>query len=317
MKKLSVIIPAYNAHDTLPAALASIVMQYMRDDIVVYIVDDASEFSYDKITEAFQELIEVHLIRLDLNGGPALARQIALDNVSTPYVAFLDADDIFMGQSHYEMMIQEMEERGADLVCGDFLEMTEENQRVGHANDDIWFFGKIYKMELIRKYHMVIPIISQNEDTAFNALYHIYCKLIIHYNHIVYHWNFQKNSITRIHDGVYATKCFNGLVENLITIYSLIDVEVVGEDHLLHHLANRVIRFYGLALTYYEEYGEEVLVNYLSKVRRFYDIILINYEDKITNQIYNYEWQYLPNTSYPIFGFKDFLKSLPSGELII
>lgn len=36
-KKLSVIIPAYNAHKTLPAALASIVMQNMREEMLVYI----------------------------------------------------------------------------------------------------------------------------------------------------------------------------------------------------------------------------------------------------------------------------------------
>jgi len=88
-KKISVIIPVFNAEDFLEDALRSIFEQnYQNMEIIV--VDDGSTDDTDVLLQKYGE--EIHCIRQE-NRGPSAARNRGLQISTGELIAFLDADD--------------------------------------------------------------------------------------------------------------------------------------------------------------------------------------------------------------------------------
>lgn len=94
MPKVSVVIPAYNAADTISRALDSLKRQ-SRDDFEVILVDDMSTDETVKI--AAQHVLtlqgKLRICSQPHNAGPAAARNKGWSLARANYVAFLDADD--------------------------------------------------------------------------------------------------------------------------------------------------------------------------------------------------------------------------------
>lgn len=91
---VTVIIPAYRAANTIGRALVSIAVQTLKPRAVVVVDDGSSDDTY-AVTESYRERmpgIELVVIR-QANAGPGAARNRALREANTRYVAFLDADD--------------------------------------------------------------------------------------------------------------------------------------------------------------------------------------------------------------------------------
>lgn len=92
--KVSVIMPVYNAEDSLAVSLASLEAQtYERLEICL--VDDHSTDGSLKQLETFQQQSRHNVVirHHDSNRGAAAARNTGLDTVSGDYVCWLDADD--------------------------------------------------------------------------------------------------------------------------------------------------------------------------------------------------------------------------------
>jgi succinoglycan biosynthesis protein ExoO len=91
---VSVIIPAYNAEDSLPQAIDSALAQTFCD-LEVIVIDD---FSADKtldIAVAFEHSSEgrVRILKNDSNVGPGESRNRGISVATGDWIAFLDADD--------------------------------------------------------------------------------------------------------------------------------------------------------------------------------------------------------------------------------
>lgn len=93
--RAAVIMPAWNAEKTIERTVRSILAQTMGD-LVLIAVDDGSTDATGAILKRLQaEDARVYPITVQ-NGGPARARNIALEAVpaGTEYLAFSDADDL-------------------------------------------------------------------------------------------------------------------------------------------------------------------------------------------------------------------------------
>ena len=71
---IDIIIPAYNAHNTIKKTLISICMQTVKDKINVYIIDDCSNEDYKEIINIFKDKINIKYYKLKENSGPGVAR---------------------------------------------------------------------------------------------------------------------------------------------------------------------------------------------------------------------------------------------------
>lgn len=94
-QRVSVVIPAYNAQETIGAAVRSALGETMVTQVIV--VDDCSSDDTVKVARAADDgSHRLLVISQPANGGPALARNRALGIALGDYIAILDADDRFL-----------------------------------------------------------------------------------------------------------------------------------------------------------------------------------------------------------------------------
>lgn len=84
---ISIVIPTYNASGFMPNLMDSIFKQAV-DDMEVIIVDDCSSDNTVEIAEKYPVL----LIRMEKNGGPAIARNRGVREAKGDIIFFLDSD---------------------------------------------------------------------------------------------------------------------------------------------------------------------------------------------------------------------------------
>jgi len=89
---VSVVIPTYNFGRYLPEAIESILQQTYRDFEII-VIDDGSTDDTKNIIQKY--LPSVRYVRQE-NGGPSKARNTGIMMSKGKYIAFLDADDIWL-----------------------------------------------------------------------------------------------------------------------------------------------------------------------------------------------------------------------------
>lgn len=93
-KFVSVIMAAYNAEETIEAAIRSILLQ-THDNFELIICDDAStDNTWCLMRSLVDEDSRIKLIRQEKNRGPAVARNRCLLQAQGEYIAIMDADDL-------------------------------------------------------------------------------------------------------------------------------------------------------------------------------------------------------------------------------
>jgi glycosyltransferase involved in cell wall biosynthesis len=114
---VTVLIPAYNAVRTIERALASVHRQnYPEMEIIV--VDDGST---DGTAARIQEMGcgNIRLIRLEKNRGVSAAMNAGIQGARTDYIAFLDADDEWLGNKlTTQLPIIESRSEMSFIACG-------------------------------------------------------------------------------------------------------------------------------------------------------------------------------------------------------
>jgi succinoglycan biosynthesis protein ExoO len=92
---ISVIIPAYNAENTICKAIDSALNQ-KNIAVEVIVIDDCSQdFTQSVINERYSKNERVKLLGTHSNSGPSTARNIGIENARGDWISVLDADDWF------------------------------------------------------------------------------------------------------------------------------------------------------------------------------------------------------------------------------
>ncbi|MDK9722450.1 MAG: glycosyltransferase family 2 protein [Rhodospirillales bacterium] len=96
MTSLLVVIPCYNGEATLERTLASALAQPVAPMTVV-IVDDASTDGSFKLAQSLAARdARVKALAMAVNSGPGAARNLGARSFPGDYLAFLDADDVYL-----------------------------------------------------------------------------------------------------------------------------------------------------------------------------------------------------------------------------
>ena len=118
MAKISVIVPAYNAENTLRAAVESILSQQVPG-LEVIIVNDGSTDGTARLCHLLaREYDSIHVIT-QKNSGICAARNRGLEAASGEFLAFCDDDDLFW-QGALRLLLQTAEDTHADIVRGGY-----------------------------------------------------------------------------------------------------------------------------------------------------------------------------------------------------
>jgi glycosyltransferase involved in cell wall biosynthesis len=220
-KKLDVIIPAFNAQNTIERTLSSIVMQSIVNDLTIIIVNDNDSIGYEKFIKQFEEYVDIKEIKHDKNKGPGVARQTGIDNTSSPYFTFIDADDTFANAFALEILLTGAEKNPEyHTIVGSFVEQQPNLKFLKHDNDLIWTFGKLYNRSFINKYKIRFNETRANEDNGFNTIIRLVSsetEKIMFLPDVVYYWHYKEDSITRKDNAQYSyDQSFVGYTDNMI-----------------------------------------------------------------------------------------------------
>ena len=204
--EVSIILPCYNAHNTLKRTLSSIAMQENIDEIETIIVDDRSNYpeAYDKIAKQFSHMMKIRVIHMDKNGGPGTARQVGFDHSNGQYIMWMDADDTLVSADTIKTLKIVMDQKNMDCVYGRFLEENEDGSIYPHEVHMVWMFGKLYRRSFLERYNIRFTTLLSNEDTSFNRIVCGCTDKIWFIPKDVYIWHFKANSITRSKNGMYG-----------------------------------------------------------------------------------------------------------------
>lgn len=112
--KYSVIIPAYNAEDTIERCLQSLLVQ-KRDDVEIIVVNDGSTDSSAEICKKYASLNpEIKYIEKE-NGGVSSARNSALNIAQGDYITFVDSDD-WVSPEYFETINDVLKDFNYDFI---------------------------------------------------------------------------------------------------------------------------------------------------------------------------------------------------------
>ncbi|MBN9886286.1 glycosyltransferase family 2 protein [Salipiger abyssi] len=119
-RSVCVIIPAHNASATIAGAVRSALDQPEVAEVIV--VDDASQDDTAAAAEAVSPGDpRLKVLRQKKNVGPALARNLAIDQATAPLIAILDADDYFLPGRFAPLL----EQSGCDIIADNIVFVPE------------------------------------------------------------------------------------------------------------------------------------------------------------------------------------------------
>ncbi|ABC23885.1 glycosyltransferase family 2 protein [Rhodospirillum rubrum] len=118
--EVSVVIPAWNAEATLGRALASVRAQTLAPRQVIVVNDGSSDATPEIAARMATKTFPVTVIdRTGRGSGPAAARNAGIAAAGEPFVAFLDADDVWLPDKLARQMAALRASPDAVLCCCD------------------------------------------------------------------------------------------------------------------------------------------------------------------------------------------------------
>jgi glycosyltransferase involved in cell wall biosynthesis len=160
MPEISVIIPCYNNHDYIQECLDSVLNQTFSDFEVI-LVDDGS-------TDGTTETVKAYLPKLKLisqkNQGPAVARNVGLEEATGKYVAFQDADDLWYPEK-LELQLKFLESNPRfDWVYADMSTFNDQQRlQASWFADRPTYQGKVFEKLINNNFIPTITVMAKKE----------------------------------------------------------------------------------------------------------------------------------------------------------
>lgn len=216
---ISIIIPVYNAENTIIKCLNSIKNQTYKNYEVVIVNDGSSDDSLNIIENNIKYDSRFKLLNQP-NKGVSSARNLALNFIKGEWVIFIDSDDYLM-DNYLSNIINSLEvKKNIDLIITGWTEIIRENgvqRKLGYIdniytrdqfnelfNNSILIsnhgapWAKVFKNKIIIENSLRFnPELHLSEDRLFLYNYLIHCNVIQTINSNNYYYIISSNSTIR------------------------------------------------------------------------------------------------------------------------
>lgn len=253
MKKVSVIVPVYNAEEYLGYCINSILSQtYINIELIL--VNDGSIDGSLQICKNYASIdSRVKVIDI-INGGVGNARNVGIDCAEGDYLQFVDSDDV-ISSIMIETLVNSIELYNKDIVfCGMNLVTLKDNkpeeiryctcEGIGKEcvlNRDVFLknfsyllwktamlegpCNRLYKTNIIKENHLRFPKgISLGEDFLFNLKYYEMCNGAIFLSQKLYYYlQVREQALTKI----YRSDLFNNQMMLMEELESFLQRNVI------------------------------------------------------------------------------------------
>ncbi len=213
--KIDIIIPAYNAIDTIDTPLASIKKQKNVADLHVCIVNDGSDYSYQSIIKKYSPFFDIEEVSLPKNVGPGEARNQGILHTQQDYLLFLDSDDYLYTDHAVLDLYSQITNPMQDLIVSNFY-YERDGKCLVMEKSFTWLHGKIFYRKFLLDNHLLFPPTRANEDNGFLRLILFHKPHFSYLNEITYCYHENPNSITRKNNREYKLYGLEGYSSNML-----------------------------------------------------------------------------------------------------
>lgn len=189
---ITVIIPTFNAAPYIKDTILSVINQTFTQWSMIIVDDHSTDNTWEIINQFCHADSRIKAIQLKKNfGRPAGPRNIGLSHAKTPWVAFLDADDIWHPQK-LAIQLDVAKKNQYDLVCSQMTDFTSEPpaptpiQQGNISCRNITFFDQLTKNRIptssvIIKKNVAIQLNGFEESPIYRAIedYDLWLKISI------------------------------------------------------------------------------------------------------------------------------------------
>lgn len=245
LNQIAVIIPVYNAHDTIQNTLHSVAMQRHIDFSVYLVVDGEEPNSYDYLKEFF----DVNIFYMPTNSGPGVARQYGIDHSDEPFISFIDSDDTYLSSLalYYQHLPFTKEDKYAIVSC-DFLQENKDHSVKLRENDMVWMHGKMYKRAFLEKYDIRFNETRANEDVGVNTQCQCFSneEEQIYLSHdVTYMWQWRDDSTVRTDNSSYMYKeSVAGYVTNKIYAFERVVMHKDVDEPIMYFMTGALVHLF-------------------------------------------------------------------------
>lgn len=243
--KITIIIPTYNAHNTLDRLFASLQAQTYKDFNVILAVD-ADGKKYNKFKNKYKDL-NITINYYTENLGPGMTRQRAMDDSKdSDYFIFIDADDV-VNPRMVECLYNLITTHKTDFACSGINRVNKDGSILNvlpsvkeHFNLT-WCHGKIYSGKYLRKNKIRFrEDLRANEDSYFNCMLYNNTDNVICTDEITYLWMYREDSITSSRDINKMTLVYETSIRAML--YTILDMPECTDKFF----ANKLVQMYNM-----------------------------------------------------------------------
>lgn len=179
-KMISIVVPVYNAEKYIEETMDSVLAQTYEDWELILVLNGCLDLSEEIIKKYQHKHLDkkIRMIVETQNVGAAIARNIGVNAALGRYVAFVDADDVWMPEK-LEKSLQFMEEKDTAFICTGY-EFADEyakgtgkvvhvpaalNYKQALKNTTIFTSTVLFDTKKLPKEKIQMPVIK-SEDTA-------------------------------------------------------------------------------------------------------------------------------------------------------
>ncbi|MCR2793158.1 glycosyltransferase family 2 protein [Microbacterium sp. zg.Y625] len=119
---ITVIVPGFDVADYAAEALQSLRGQTLTNWVAILVDDASTDATRDIFAAAAAEDPRFRLVRHDQRQGLSAARNTGVALVETPYLGFLDADDV-LTPTALERLVGVLDETGSDFAVGAYVRL--------------------------------------------------------------------------------------------------------------------------------------------------------------------------------------------------
>ena len=211
-KKISIIVPVYNAEKYLPRCLDSILAQTFADFELLLIDDGSKDRSGTICDEYAQKDCRIRVFHKN-NGGVSTARNLGIDKAKGEWVAFIDSDD-YVSPTYLTNFVKHIACEKQIILTGydivgqgkprklenknltgkDFVIHLIKSKVIFHSQP----WAKLFNLKVINDNGIRFPLdVNLGEDAIFNLKYYCQIDRFTQSATIDYHYEFSnENSLT-------------------------------------------------------------------------------------------------------------------------
>ena len=182
-------MPVYNASRFLKMSCGSVSKQTLKDVELICVDDGSTDDSLDLLNKLKEKFNFIKIFTQE-NQGSGQARNYGMSKAQGEYIAFLDADDIFIDEDALEKLYFYGSKNDADIVCGNLKRIRQNGELESNydfKNTKFTYFNKkdvvlpieygipfafyrnIFKREFLEKNNIIFPDLIRGQDPIFLA----------------------------------------------------------------------------------------------------------------------------------------------------